>query len=86
MEASLTTIPWSFVAAFAEEMLSAVTQHGLAIALYDGYYGSPASCGLGEWAAFFATAAGDNLVHATLYIYEDKGHFIAPNRRLPGVL
>lgn len=74
------------MAAFAEEMLSAVTQHGVAVALYDGYYSSPVRCGLGEWAAFFATAAGDNLVYATLYIREDAGHFIASNRRLPGVL
>ena len=86
MQASLTTIPWSFVAAFAEEMLSAVTQHGVGVALYDGYYISPASCGLGEWAAYFATAGGENLVHAALYIFKDHGHFIAPNRRPPGAL
>ena len=86
MKGSLTTIPWSFVAAFAQEMLSAVTQHGVGLALYEGYYSSPASRDLGEWAADFATAAGDNFVQVTLFVYKDKGHFIAGNRRLPRVL
>ncbi|KAG7001406.1 hypothetical protein G7Y79_00032g067590 [Physcia stellaris] len=41
IQSSLTTIPWPFFAAFAAGMLSSVTQHGVGVALYDGYYSSP---------------------------------------------
>lgn len=78
ISAPFTTIPWEFAAAFAKEMLSAVTQHGVGVALYDGFYGSPASCNTHKLTAYFATAAGENLVAVSIQVMIDRGHFKAP--------
>ena len=78
MESPLTTIPWDFVASFAQEMLSSVTQQGVGISLYEGYYSSPAACGLKVWRAYFATVSGENLVFVSLLLRPDPGHFISP--------
>lgn len=78
MESPLTTIPWEFAASFALEMLTVIVQHDVGVSLYDGYYSSPAICGLKQWAAYFATAAGENLVHISLLLRDDPGHLIAP--------
>ena len=77
MVSPLTAIPWEFVASFAQEMLSAVTQHGLAMDLYEGYYSSPASCGLNTWWAYYATASSENLVFVALSLANDPGHILA---------
>lgn len=58
-------------------MLRSVSQHGVGVALYDGYYSSPAVCGLEPWMAYFATAEGENLVVVGLGVVRDRGHFIA---------
>lgn len=75
MYSPLTTIPWSFVASFAMEMLQAIAMGGMYVSLYEGFYSSPASCA-GLWEAVYASAQGANLVWATLRVVDDPGHFV----------
>lgn len=74
MYSPLTTIPWSFVASFAMEMLQAIPRGNMYVSLYEGFYSSPASCA-GLWDAVYATAQGDNLVWVALRVVDDRGHF-----------
>ena len=69
MDSPLTSIPWSFVASFAMEMLQAIPRGGMAVSLYEGFYSSPASC-TGLWDAVYATAQGANFVWVALTVVD----------------
>ena len=82
MYSPLTTIPWSFIASFAMEMLQAIPRGGIGVSLYEGLYNSPASCA-GFWEAVYATSQGANLVWVALTVVDDPKHFVIGLRPIP---